>query len=146
MKDVFIRWFTDFNAFLIRISKGKVGSQLGSQSVLVLHTTGRKSAQARSTPVAYFDYEGHYLLVGSNWGRMKNADWFLNLKAQPRARVDVKGRTVDVQAHEAVGDEYARLWAYATQRHPPYLEYQRATTRRIPIMVLEPVAGQPQVS
>src|SRR5512142_373218 len=125
MKVIFIRWFTDFNAFLIRITHGRLGSQLGTQSILILHTTGRKSGLPRSTPVAYFDYEGKYLVVGSNWSRERNADWVLNLRSQPRGRVDVKGRSYTVQAHEAQGDEYARLWQYVTGKHPPYLRYQQ---------------------
>jgi deazaflavin-dependent oxidoreductase (nitroreductase family) len=139
MKNLFIRLFTDFNALLIRLSRGRVGARLGTQTILILHTTGRKSGRPRSTPVAYFFFEGDYLLVGSNWGREYQADWVLNLQKQPRARVDVHGRRLEVLARVAEGDEYTRLWAYATGRHPPYLEYQKATRRTIPIIVLQPV-------
>ncbi len=131
------KWFTNFNAFLIHFSKGKLGSQLGKQSILILHTTGRRSGRTHSTPVAYFEYQGRYLLVGSNWARQKNADWFLNLKKQPDARVEVNGRMLSVHAHEAQADEYTRLWQYVTERHAPYLQYQEKISRRIPIMVLE---------
>ncbi len=78
MKDTFIKWFTSFNAFLIRITGGRIGSQLGKQSILVLHTTGRRSGEPRTTPIAYFQHQGRYLLVASNWGRDKHADWLLN--------------------------------------------------------------------
>lgn len=139
MRDVLIQWFTTFNSFLIRISRGKVGSKLGTQTILLLHTIGRKSRQERVTPIAYFDYEDKYLLVASNWGRAKQADWFLNLKAQPRARVEVRGRIIEVEAHDAQGQEYDRLWKFATQQHPPYLDYQKMTPRRIPVVVLAPI-------
>ena len=138
MKDFFIKLFTDFNQFIIRITNGRIGSQLGTQSILVLHTTGRKSGQPRSTPIAYFDYQGRYLLVGSNWGRPNDADWFLNLRQDPQGRVDVDGKSYSVQAHEATGDEYTSLWKYVTGKHPPYLRYQEMTSRRIPIVILEP--------
>ncbi len=137
MKDILTKWFTRFNEFLIRISKGRIGSQLGSQSILILHTTGRKSGQPRSTPVAYFEHDGRYLLVGSNWGKPRDADWVQNLRQQPRARIDVKGQSLSVNAREAQGEEYARLWQFATERHRPYLQYQQMTSRHIPIMVLE---------
>ncbi len=137
MNDVFIKWFTGFNAYLIRISKGRIGSQLGTQSILVVHTTGRKSGQLRATPIAYFEHDGKYLLVGSNWGRPQEADWLLNLRSQPRARIDVKGNSFNVQAREAEGEEYERLWQYVTGRHSPYLRYQQMTSRRIPIVILE---------
>lgn len=141
MRNVLIKWFTVFNSFLIRISKGKLGSKLGTQTILLLHTVGRKSGQERVTPIAYFEYEKEFLLVGSNWGRDKQADWFLNLKAQPRAEIEVKGQVIKVMAHDTQGQEYDRMWEFATQRHPPYLDYQKMTSRRIPIVVLEPITS-----
>ena len=139
MRELFIKWFMAINSFLIRLSRGKIGSQLGAQTILILHTLGRKSGQPRATPIAYFDYQGKYLLVASNWGRDKQADWFLNLKEQPRPWSKVNGRRVEVQARESQEEEYKRLWKFATEKHPPYLDYQKMTARRIPIVMLEPV-------
>ena len=34
-------------------------------------------------------------------------------------------------------EEYARLWEYITKKHAPYLEYQKMTERKIPIVVFE---------
>src|SRR5512140_2359957 len=130
MKDFFIKLFTDMNQFIIRLTKSRLGSQLGTQSILVLYTTGRKSGRPRSTPIAYFEYQGRYLLVGSNWGRPHQADWLLNLRKDPQARIDVKGKSYAVQAREATGDEYSSLWKYVTEQHPPYLQYQEMTSRR----------------
>ena len=90
MNDLFIKWFMSINSFLLRISRGRIGSKLGTQTILLLHTTGRKSGQERVIPIAYFDYEGKYLIVASNWGKDKNAEWYLNLKHQPRAMLEVK--------------------------------------------------------
>lgn len=140
MKDTLIKWFMSFNAFLIRTSRGRIGSKLGSQTILILHTIGRKSGQPRATPIAYFALDGKYLIVASNWGKDKEADWLLNLRKQPRARIDVNGRSILVQTYEAQGEEYDQLWKFATGRHPPYLNHQKMTTRRIPIVVLQPVS------
>lgn len=125
------------NTLLLRLSHGKIGSKLGTQTVLLLHTIGRKSGQDRAIPIAYFDYEKQYLIVASNWGKERQADWYLNLKQNPQARLEVKGRVVSVTAREAQGEEYDRLWKFATQQHPPYLEYQKMATRRIPIVIFE---------
>jgi deazaflavin-dependent oxidoreductase (nitroreductase family) len=137
MKDFFIKLFMDINAFLIRISRGRVGSRLGTQTILLLETTGRKTGQLREIPVAYFFHEGKYLIVASNWGKDKHADWYLNLRKNPRAKLTVNGKTLQVTARDAEGDEYVRLWNWATKKHPPYLEYQKMTSRHIPIMVFE---------
>jgi deazaflavin-dependent oxidoreductase (nitroreductase family) len=137
MNDLFIKWFMSFNSFLLRISRGRIGSKLGTQTILLLHTTGRKSGQERVIPIAYFDYDGKYLIVASNWGKDYQADWYLNLKHQPRAALEVKGKRIEVQSREATGEEYDRLWKFATEHHPPYLDYQKMTTRHIPIMVFK---------
>ena len=139
MKDFFIRLFMSINSFLIRVSRGRIGSKLGTQTILILHTIGRKSGIEHAIPIAYFDYEGKYLIVASNWGKHKNADWYFNITNQPRAEIDVRGEKVSVLAREVQGPEYEAMWKFATERNPPYLDYQKMTTRHIPIVVLEPV-------
>jgi len=139
MKDLLIKWFMSINSLLIRLSRGRLGSKLGTQTILILHTVGRTSGQERTIPIAYFDYEGKYLIVASNWGKDRNADWYLNLKKDPHARLGIIGKTIAVLAHEAQGEEYNLLWKFAIERHPPYLDYQKMTMRHIPIMVFEQV-------
>ena len=138
MKDVLIKWFMSLNTFLIRLSGGRLGSKLGSQTVLILHTVGRKTGQPRIVPIAYFEYENIYLLIGSNWGKDKQADWFVNLIKEPHAKVEIKGKTIMVTAREALGDEYKAMWKFASGKQPQYLDYQKVTSRRIPIIVLDP--------
>ncbi len=137
MKNIFIKWFMTINAFLIKISNGKIGGKLGTQTILILHTTGRKSGQPRSIPIAYFFHEGIYLIVESNWGKDNHADWYFNLQKQPQASIEVNGRMIKVNASFAEGEEYSRLWEYVTKKHAPYLEYQKMTERKIPIVVFE---------
>ena len=137
MKNIFIKWFMTINAFLIKISNGKIGGKLGTQTILILHTTGRKSGQPRSIPIAYFFHEGKYLIVESNWGKNIHADWYFNLQKQPQASIEVNGRMIKVNASFAEGEEYSRLWEYVTKKHAPYLEYQKMTERKIPIVVFE---------
>jgi len=139
MKDIFIKWFMSINAAIIRLSRGRVGSKLGTQTILILHTTGRKSGQERTVPIAYFEDQGSYLIVASNWGKDKHADWYLNLKKNPQASLEIKGHIIPALAREALGDEYATLWKFVTERHPPYLDYREMTARHIPLMLFEPV-------
>lgn len=138
MKDLLIKWFTAFNAFLIRVSGGRLGSKLGTQDILLLHHVGRKSKKEYITPIAYFSLDGFYFVVGSNWGRDTHAAWYHNLLASPQTLIEVKGKKIPVDAREAHDDEYERLWKYALKRHPPYQDYQRMTKRHLPVMILIP--------
>ena len=126
------------NTFAIRVSRGRLGSQLGTQTILLLHTVGRRSGRRFVTPIAYFHTNGYYFLVGSNWGKPRQADWYHNVLAGPHTTIEVKGRKISVEARQAEGQEYERLWNYAIEHHPPYLHYKEMTKRHIPIIVLQP--------
>jgi deazaflavin-dependent oxidoreductase (nitroreductase family) len=140
MNKTFLKLFMATNVLVIRVSRGRLGSQLGTQTILLLHSTGRKSGREFVTPIAYFHTEGFYFLVGSNWGKEQNANWFYNLMAQPRTVIEAKGKKILVEAHQAEGVEYERLWKYAIDHHPPYLHYKEMTSRHIPIVVLQPIS------
>ena len=138
MQKPFIKAFMALNRFALQASRGRLGSQLGTQTILLLHSVGRKSGRPHVTPIAYFYTEGFYFLVGSNWGMDQNAAWYHNLLAQPRTTIQVKGKQIFVEAHQVEGAEYDRLWNYAVAHHPPYLHYQEMTQRHIPIVKLVP--------
>jgi deazaflavin-dependent oxidoreductase (nitroreductase family) len=139
MKNVFIKLFMAFNTFLIHISGGRVGSQLAGQTVLILHTIGRKSGQPRAIPISYFRDGENFFVIGSNWGQKKHAGWYFNLKSEPQASLELAGKKIPVLARDAEGDEYARLWKAAVARYPGYEDYQKTAARHIPIVVFEPV-------
>jgi F420H(2)-dependent quinone reductase len=139
MQDFFVKLFMNINRFLLQFSNGRIGSKLGTQTILLLETIGRKTGQSRVIPIAYFFHEGKYLIVESNWGKDSDADWYLNLLKNPRAKLTVNNKVLPVEAHVAEGDEYTRLWKFATTKHPPYLNYQKMTARHIPIVVFEPI-------
>ena len=138
MNKFLLKLFMAVNVFVIRLSRGRLGSQLGTQTIMLLHCVGRKSGKRFVTPIAYFFTEGFYFLIGSNWGKEQNAAWFHNLMAQPRTMIEVRGKQIPVKARQVEGQEYERLWKYAIKHHPPYLQYKEMTKRHIPIVVLQP--------
>jgi deazaflavin-dependent oxidoreductase (nitroreductase family) len=140
LNNIFVKLFMAMNTLAIRLTKGRIGSQLGTQTILLLHNVGRRSGRRFVTPIAYFYLDGFYFLVGSNWGKDQNAAWFHNLMAQPYTIIEVKGKAIPVEASQAEGQEYDGLWEYATRHHPPYLRYKEMTKRHIPIVVLKPLA------
>ena len=140
MNKFFLKIFMAMNTFTIRLSRGRHGSRLGTQTILLLHSRGHRSGKRYITPIAYFYTGGFYFLVGSNWGKEQNAGWYYNLLAESHTTVEVRGRTIPVEAHPAEGLQFDRLWEYAVQHHPPYLHYKEMTKRHIPIMILLPLS------
>ena len=132
--------FVRANAFLFQITNGRFGNRMGKQSVLLLHTVGRKSGKSYTTPLSYYRDGENYLIVASNWGKEEQADWFRNLMRHSRTTIQVKDTTLQVEARQAEGEEYQRLWKDVTRQNPQYIEYQKTLTRRIPIMILTPVS------
>ena len=122
-----------------RASRGRLLGRIGKgMPVLLLTTTGRKSGRRRTTPLLYLEDGGRYAVVGSVGGAPQHPAWYLNLRADPRATVEVADRKRAVRAETAGPEERARLWLAATAMYPGYDTYQGRTSREIPIVVLTP--------
>jgi F420H(2)-dependent quinone reductase len=79
------------------------------------------------------------VLVGSQGGAPENPVWVYNLRAHPD--VELRDGTVvqPMRVREIEADaERAPLWAAAVAAYPPYADYQKKTTRRIPVFIAEP--------
>ncbi|WBB56998.1 nitroreductase family deazaflavin-dependent oxidoreductase [Verrucosispora sp. WMMD573] len=139
------RWFGATIRLLVpvdravgRLTRGRVVA-LGLVPSLVITTTGRKSGRPRSNPLLYVPDGDGYVVVGSNWGQPHQPAWSLNLLAEPRAEVDVKGRRIPVRAEVATGVERDRLWRLLVDEWPAYETYvERAAGREIRIFRLVP--------
>jgi deazaflavin-dependent oxidoreductase (nitroreductase family) len=105
---------------------------------LLLTTVGRRSGKARRTPLIYGRDGDRYLVVASNGGSPKPPEWYRNLSAQPRVRLQVGADRFDALAYPAPPEEQARLWPVMTAIWPHYGDYQRRTERPIPVVVLTP--------
>lgn len=137
----FIRRLTGLHSGLYRLTGGAIGSKMGRGQILLLITRGRTSGNEYTTPLIYLLDGRRMVLVASAGGSIKHPGWWLNLRAQGEAEVEVGKRRQRVRAHEAEGDERARLWQQMVAIYPTYADYQRATSRQIPVVVLEPIGG-----
>jgi deazaflavin-dependent oxidoreductase (nitroreductase family) len=133
------KWATKIHASLFRATDGRIGGRLVGSPVLLLATTGRKSGLQRTTPLLYLEDGGRRVTVASNGGTAKPPVWWLNLKANPEATVEVGGRKTRVRAREARGEEKRRLWRRLVEMYPSYESYQKRTDREIPVILLDPV-------
>ena len=136
--------WTNWNQQIIdefRANDGKVGGQFAGANLLILRTIGAKSGQLRESPVAYFaDDDGSMVVVASKAGLPTNPAWYHNLKANPKLDVEVGTATLPVTAEEITGSEYEAKWAEIVAKAPGFGEYQKKTTRVIPLVRLTPAA------
>lgn len=123
---------------LLRVSGGRVGRSFRGAPVLLLTTTGRKTGQERTIPLMYVEHDGGWAIVGSNGGRDSHPAWVHNLRAKPSATVTVGGKTHDVRADFTDDTTRAQLWPRFTAMYTGYDGYEKATDRKIEIVVLRP--------
>lgn len=134
-----LRFFMAAHVSVYRLSGGKIGGTFRKGPVLLLTTTGRKSGKARTTPLIYLADSENLALVASAGGSATSPAWWVNLKHTPEARVQVGRRVMTMRATQADPQTKARLWPLLAAVYPGYDDYQRKTTREIPVVVLSPV-------
>jgi F420H(2)-dependent quinone reductase len=132
------RYLGALHRVLYSASGGQIGSRIWGLEILLLTTTGRRSGRARTVPLCSLRDGQSFVVIASYGGLDCSPSWWLNLQHEPRAVVRLGRITHDVVAREAMPAERERLWAQLTARAPGYLDYQRRTTRRIPVVLLEP--------
>ncbi|HEX6799709.1 MAG TPA: nitroreductase family deazaflavin-dependent oxidoreductase [Ktedonobacterales bacterium] len=124
-----------------RLSGGRVGGKQLRYSILLLHSTGRTTGQVRTHALLYLCDGERYVVCASNYGAPRHPNWYLNLLAHPRVRIEAGPRRLEVLAEVAAGDERERLWRRWIALWPPAAGYQRdAAGRELPIVILRPVA------
>jgi proline iminopeptidase len=107
---------------------------------LLLITKGRKSGDKYLFPLFYGRAGDGYFIVASKGGAPEHPGWYRNLLAHPEVEIQVGTEKMRARARTASGAERARLWEEGVKIWPPYADYQRKTTREIPVVVLDPVA------
>ena len=130
----------DWNKAVIeefRANAGKVGGHFANQTLLLLHTTGAKSGQARINPVVYIRDGDHYVIFASKAGAPTNPDWYHNLVANPIVEVEVGSEHFSARATVAAEPERTNLFNRIATASPGFAEYQRNTTRIIPVVILK---------
>jgi len=121
-----------------RVSRGRVLGSVAGMPVLLLTTTGRRSGEARTTPLTFFRDGADLVVIASNGGADRPPDWSLNLQETPRAVVEIGTDPLVVTARAASEQERERLWAEVTAIYAGYDRYQERTARRIPVVLLTP--------
>ena len=135
--NLLFRIFGGIHRRVYQLTGGKVGGRIGKLPVLLLTTTGRKSGEPRTQPLAYTKTGNGYAVIASKGGSAQHPLWYLNLRATPLAEVAIGRETQKVRARDAQGEERERLWRALADLYPGYDRYAQKTSRQIPVVVLE---------
>ncbi len=133
---------TDWNSKIIaefRANGGRVGGQFEGAPLLLLHTVGAKSGQERVNPMMYRPVGDSFAVFASKAGAPTNPDWYHNLLANPRVRAEIGTETIELTARVADSEEREPIWSAHAHAYPGFADYERKTTRQIPVVILERV-------
>ncbi|GAB90769.1 nitroreductase family deazaflavin-dependent oxidoreductase [Gordonia rhizosphera] len=123
---------------VLTLSGGRLLNKPFGMPLVELHTVGRKSGLPRScyltTPV---HDDQRIVLVASKGGDDRHPDWYRNLVASPDAELVLDGERLRVHARTATPDEKAELWPQVVKAYRGYANYQKRTTRDIPLVICE---------
>jgi deazaflavin-dependent oxidoreductase (nitroreductase family) len=126
---------------LYESSGGTQGTTLrdtGLPVIIVTHT-GKKTGAIRKTPLMRVKDGANYVLVGSQGGAPEHPAWVHNLRVNPAVEIRDHTAVQAMRAREVENEaERARLWDLAVAAYPPYADYQKKTTRKIPVFIAEP--------
>ena len=118
-----------------------MGRSIAGLPLLHLITTGRKTGAERKTELGYFEHDGGYVIIASNAGKDTHPNWYFNLQSNPKARIELNGKVLDVAAEFTSGDIRAQLWEQLVKLSPQYGGYAKHTTREIPVIILKQGGG-----
>lgn len=128
-----------FNRDLVneyRANGGTVTGPFAGRPLLLLTTTGARSGEQRTTPLVYSTDGDLLVVIASKGGAPTHPAWYHNLTANPEATVELGTERFQVRAEVAQGEERDRLFEAQATQMPNFAEYQRKTSRRIPVFKL----------
>jgi deazaflavin-dependent oxidoreductase (nitroreductase family) len=134
--------FKTWNQYIIdefRSNKGNVGGMFEGAKLLILTSTGAKSGQPNEAALGYTMDGGRFVVIASKGGAPTNPGWYHNVLANPEVTVELGGETFPARAIVAQGAERQRLFDQMVAQVPQFGEYQKNTTRQLPVVVLERV-------
>jgi deazaflavin-dependent oxidoreductase (nitroreductase family) len=131
--------FDEMNRTVIdefRATGGKAGGVFTGKPLVLVHHIGAKSGKERIAPLVPLLEDGRIFIFASKGGSDKNPDWYGNLVANPKVTVELGTETFPATARTLTGEERDDIYAKQSAVEPQFGDYQRMTTRLIPVVEL----------
>ena len=135
----------DFNRSVIeefRANDGKVAGPFEGAPLLLLTPTGAKTGNLHTSPVVFLRDGDRLLVFGSKAGAPTHPAWYHNLVANPTVTVELPGERFDARAVVLEGEERDRMFDRQKAKMPGFADYERKTSRRIPVVALERITSE----
>jgi deazaflavin-dependent oxidoreductase (nitroreductase family) len=135
------RGFLRLHEGIYRGTGGRIGHRLLGVPCLLLHTTGARTGQPRTSALVYLADGADCVVVASNGGEDRAPGWLHNVRAHPEVELQIGPRRLAARAREITpaDTDYARLWRGVNDlNHDRYDGYQARTARPISLVVLTP--------
>ncbi len=130
---------TDWNRQIIEefhANGGKVGKPFSGAPMLLLDTTGAKSGQLRTHPLMYYSENGRIFIFATKAGGPTNPDWYYNIIAHPEVTIEIGTEKFSATGVVLGEEERAKMYAKQAALSSRFAEYERTTTRQIPVVEL----------
>ncbi len=119
-----------------RANQGRVGGPFATMNLLLITIKGAKSGKAYTYPLAYTMHGDDYVIIASKGGSDTHPDWYHNLKANPRATVEVGDEKFEIEARETKDPQRENLYTEHANQYPGFWDYKKKTSRKIPVFAL----------
>jgi deazaflavin-dependent oxidoreductase (nitroreductase family) len=135
---LFARGFSALHRSVVKLSGGRIGTKFRGAPSILLTTTGRRTGKEHTWPLVAIPVGDAYAVAASNGGHDKHPAWYLNLTANPDVTLRVGQKELKAKAREATSAERAEIYPKFVDLYSGYRDYEAATDRVIPVVLLVP--------
>ena len=117
-------------------SNGRDVDHPAGDSLILLYTTGRTSGEIRRVPLGSFPDGENLVVIGSNAGRPKEPEWYLNLVDSHTVWVRKQDDFYEAEASVLPAEQRQVFWDNLTAQMPMFADYQEKAGRELPLICL----------
>jgi F420H(2)-dependent quinone reductase len=115
--------------------------KVGQMQQVSLTTIGRKTGQPRTVTLGAIPEGDGWVVIGSYAGADIDPSWWLNMVAHPDVTLEVGDQVIKARMQEITNPrDRKRIWNNVVASNKGYADYEKKTSRVIPLGLLRPVS------